>query len=329
MAQKPKIAFVGLGWIGRNRMEALVNTNCIECAALHDVSGQAVQDAVKLVPGARVAASIGEAFNGEADAVVIATPSALHAEQATAALSSSKAVFCQKPVGRDREETLRVVEAARKYNRLLGVDFSYRHAAGMMKIKELFEQQALGNVYAMNLVFHNAYGPDKSWFYDPKLSGGGCLVDLGSHLIDLALWLNNFPDCEVLERRIFCKGKPLQDRHSQVEDFVSAQLLLNGRITVNLQCSWNLSLGKDAHIELTAFGTEGGASFKNVGGSFYDFKAEHYRNTSTETLASPPDDWGGRAICHWAGKLAQNRGYDPEADHLINVAEVIDRIYEG
>jgi predicted dehydrogenase len=48
-------------------------------------------------------------------------------------------------------------------------------------------------VFAVDLVFHNAYGPDKPWFYDPELSGGGCVMDLGVHLVDLALWSLDFP----------------------------------------------------------------------------------------------------------------------------------------
>ena len=52
---------------------------------------------------------------------------------------------------------------------------------------------ALGRTYAVDLVFHNAYGPDKAWFYDPALSGGGCVMDLGVHLVDLALWALDFP----------------------------------------------------------------------------------------------------------------------------------------
>jgi predicted dehydrogenase len=51
----------------------------------------------------------------------------------------------------------------------------------------------LGRVFAVDLVFHNAYGPDKPWFYDPELAGGGCVMDLGVHLVDLALWSLDFP----------------------------------------------------------------------------------------------------------------------------------------
>ena len=69
------------------------------------------------------------------DAVVIATPSAAHAEQSIAALNAGKAVFCQKPLGRTGPEVAEVVEAAQRADRLLGVDLSYRQTAAMGAIR--------------------------------------------------------------------------------------------------------------------------------------------------------------------------------------------------
>src|SRR3954471_7558199 len=71
----------------------------------------------------------------------------------------------------------------------LGIDFSYRFVEGARRIRELVAAGELGRVYAARLVFHNAYGPDKEWFYDRARSGGGCVIDLGTHLIDLLLWI--------------------------------------------------------------------------------------------------------------------------------------------
>ena len=98
-------------------------------------------------------------------------------------------------------------------------------------------------------------------------------------------------------------------------------------IVVRLACSWNLSAGRDAVIEATFHGTRGGASFRNVDGSFYDFVAECYDGTRTIPLASPPDAWGGRAAVAWARELAQGRRYDPEVERLVSVARVLDAIY--
>jgi len=76
------------------------------------------------------------------------------------------------------------------------------------------------------------------------------------------------------------------------------------------------------------YGTHGGAALRNVNGSFFDFVAERYRGTSSETLASPPDDWGGRAAVDWTQRLAAGGSYDPEIEHLVDVAHALDRIYD-
>src|SRR5439155_24356843 len=130
--------------------------------------------------------------------------------------------FCQKPLGRDAGEVEAVIAAARAADRLLGVDLSYRWTAGMRAVRDLVRSGALGEIYAADLVFHNAYGPDKPWFYDPALSGGGCMMDLGVHLVDLALWTLDFPEASDVSGRLFAGGAPLRDRATQVEDYAVA-----------------------------------------------------------------------------------------------------------
>src|SRR5690606_1803132 len=121
----------------------------------------------KLAPGAALVSSLDEMLAAGVDGVVIATPSAMHAEQSIKALEAGAAVFCQKPLGRTTAEVASVVETARRADRLLGVDLSYRFTEGMREIRKLVQSEELGRLYAVDLVFHNAYGPDKDWFYDP------------------------------------------------------------------------------------------------------------------------------------------------------------------
>jgi predicted dehydrogenase len=258
---------------------------------------------------------------------VIATPSALHAEQSVAALERGLAVFCQKPLGRSAEETSRVVETARVADRLLGVDLSYRHVEAARRIRELVVGGELGEVFAADLVFHNAYGPDKPWFYDPALSGGGCVIDLGIHLVDLALWTLGFPAVAGTSSRLFAGGAPLGARADAIEDYAVATLDLESGAVLRLACSWNLSAGCDALIGAEFFGTLGSAALRNVAGSFYDFTASHARGTRRTTLVEPPDAWGGRAAVAWARQLARGGGYDEAADRLVDLAAAIDAIY--
>ena len=320
----PRLGFLGVGWIGRNRMEAMLATGAVEAAAIADPSDEMAAEALKLAPCAKRVEGLDGLLAEGLDGIVIATPSALHAEQSIRALEAGAAVFCQKPLGRTAAEAAAVVEAARKADRLLAVDLSYRFTEGMRRIRELIVAGELGSIFACDLVFHNAWGPDKAWFYDPALSGGGCVMDLGVHLVDLALWVLDFPEVTGASAQLLSKGEPLR---GGVEDYAVAQLDLASGTSVRLACSWNLPAGREAVISASFYGTGGGAALNNVGGSFYDFTAARYRGVTDELLVSPPDAWGGRAAADWAVRLGAGERFDPEAERLVAVARALDRIY--
>ena len=324
---KPRVGFLGVGWIGRHRMEAVVRSEQVQVVGLCDPSADAAREAQALAPGAKCVESLDALLGLGLDGLVIATPSAVHAEQSLRALERGVSVFCQKPLGRSASEVRRVVDAARAKDRLLGVDLSYRFTTGMRQLRERIQAGALGHVYAVNLLFHNAYGPDKAWFYDPKQAGGGCVMDLGIHLVDLALWTLGFPAVEAVSSRRFSQGRPLGSREEGVEDFAAAQLLLGSGTAVQLACSWKLPAGCDAVIEAAFYGTQGGAAFRNVDGSFYDFTADLFHGTKRERLSAPPDAWGGRAAVEWATRLAKGERFDAEIARLVDVATTLDRLY--
>jgi predicted dehydrogenase len=320
-----RVGFLGTGWIGRHRMAAMIETGAVEAVAYADLSDKMAAEAAQLAPGAERVQGLDALLGLELDGIVIATPSALHAEQSIRALNAGVAVFCQKPLGRTAVEVRAAVEAARKADRLLGLDLSYRHTQAMRRIRDLIRGGELGRVSAVDLVFHNAYGPGKSWFFDPAQSGGGCVIDLGVHLVDLALWALDWPEVADVQARLLAKGQPLGP--GECEDYAVATITLADGRVVTLACSWNLPAGRDAIIGASFYGGGQGAALRNVDGSFFDFVAERYRGTATETLASPPDDWGGRAAADWARRLAAGERFAPEAERFVDVAEVLDRIY--
>jgi predicted dehydrogenase len=323
----PRLGFLGLGWIGQHRLEALLAEGACSLAVLADPSADARARAQQLAPAAAPAATLEELLQHDLDGVVIATPSALHAQQAMAALERGLAVFCQKPLARTAAENTGVIDAARRADRLLGCDLSYRHTEAMRRIRNCVVEGELGTVHAVDLVFHNAYGPDKSWARDAALSGGGCAIDLGIHLVDLALWTLGFPEVERVGSRLYAQGRLLKPGSDAVEDHALAQLDLAQGTTVRMACSWNSSTGRDAVIEAQFHGSRGGAAMHNVDGSFYDFSAARFHGTQRTPLAAPPDAWGGRAIVDWARRLGAGARYDKGIETLVPVATVLDRIY--
>ncbi len=317
-----------MGRTGKSRMRAIGESRLAEIWAAVDPDDRITSGIKQEIAGIRCYDSFEEMLDSDLDGIVIATPPGLHTRQALGAARKGKAVFCQKPLGINRLETAEVVEAARTHNVLLGVDYSYRYTHAMQQIKETIRSGSLGEIYAVHLAFHKAYGPDKPWYYDTGLSGGGCLIDLGSHLADLALWVLGEIEVEVDEvsSKLFHNGEPLRDR-SQAEDNATAEFVLNGRIAVRLSCSWNLPTGKGAVIEARFCGEEGDAIFRNTDGSTCNFIAEKHTGTTTQTLSSLPDEWEGRAAVEWAKRLGNGNRFDPAAYAYTDVAGVIERIY--
>jgi predicted dehydrogenase len=334
----PRLGFVGLGWIGAMRLQALVKAGAAEVAALcESVPDRLAQTGDAHPQAARFAdyeEMIERAGDLGLDGVVIATPNALHAPQTLAALERGLAVFCQKPLAINAREARQMVDAARDADRLLGVDYSYRFTDGARELRRRIQAGELGRIFSLDLAFHNAYGPDKPWCFDPRLSGGGALMDLGVHLIDLAFWLLNDPPVRRVRGAVFRKGERLSlgrmtpTGQVGVEDFASGWLDLHGGDTVaSLAVSWNVHAGRDCVIRAAAFGTEGGAEFRNVGGSFYDFELERFSGRSGEIVTRESKDWLGRAILDWSRRLAESKRFDPEIERSVRVSEVVDGIY--
>jgi predicted dehydrogenase len=322
----PRLGFVGAGWIGASRMRDVVAAGAAVAAVVADPDTDAAEKAAADVGCDTVAATLDEALAHDLDGVVLATPSALHAQQSLQALSDGVAVFCQKPLGRTAGECAAVVDAARDADLLLGVDLSYRHAAAFAAATRVVRAGEIGQVYAADLVFHNAYGPDKAWFTDPALAGGGCVIDLGTHLIDMALQSLETSVVDV-EAQLFTRGAPLADPSSSVEDYAVAQLRTDSGAVVRLACSWFLPLGTDAVIEAHFHGSAGGVSVRNRNGSFYDFTCDRYAGRDATRLVDPPDEWAGRALIAWAAALSDGGRFDPGVASVVQVASTIDRIY--
>jgi predicted dehydrogenase len=323
----PKLGFLGVGWIGKHRMQAIRESKVASVVALCDPFAENTAQFCK-DNNLRNVLSYEALLEEDLDGIVIATPNALHKKQVLQALNKGKAVFCQKPLACTTGDTLEVISAAQQNNCLLLTDFSYRNTRSLQKIKTLIDANELGEVYAVHLTFHSAHLPDKPWYYKPELSGGGCLMDLGVHLVDILFWI--FPSIEINEitSTLFAQGKPLTDVNKQVEDYAICQLNANSGMVSQLSCSWNTHTGKEALIEFNFYGTKGGATFRNVNGSYYDFKSEFYKGTRRQVLSLPPDEWGGKAAVQWATMLANKNEYRSDAEAYVKTAKVLDRIYK-
>jgi predicted dehydrogenase len=323
---KPRLGFVGLGWIGLDRLQSLRQHDVAQIVALCDPAPDALARAAAAAPEAEPVPDVDHLLALELDGIVVATPSALHAAQSIAALERGLAVFCQKPLGRDAVEVRAVVEAAERADRLLGVDLSYRTTRAFEAIHAALSEGRIGTVWAVDLTFHNAWGPDKPWYRDRASSGGGCLVDLGIHLVDAALWALGFPEVAEVRGRRWAAGERLRADAEVNEDHARAELVLAQGPVVHVACSWWLPAGRPAEIGADFWGTTGAMRLHNVDGSFFDFAVDECRGTERTRVVEPPDEWGGRALVRWAEQLGASPRFDPALRRQIQVAEVLDAI---
>ena len=325
---KPRLGFAGLGWIGGQRMQVVAASGSADVAAICEPDRTRAREALSTLqhPPA-VCSRFAELVRQPLDGIVIATPNALHEEQAAAAMARGIAVFVQKPVALSRAGTEKLVELAERRGLALGVDWSYRWLAGMVELKRRIEAGEIGTITAAELCFHNAYGPDAAWYYDLERSGGGCLLDLGCHLLDLCHWLLGARDPVEVRARCFRDGRRLEPPIAEPEDLVLADIDYASGLHAHLACSWRASVGRGAVIGCRIFGTDGGAELRNVGGSFYDFEVLLNRGDTCERLGGPPDPWPGRALLDWAARLRDGKDPGEDLAPLAATAGVIDRIY--
>jgi predicted dehydrogenase len=186
------VAIVGCGLIGRKRADALGDARLIACADIE------IDRARSLASHASAAATADwrEVINrDDVDVVIVSTINSLLAEISAAALNAGKHVLVEKPAGRNVAELDSVIAAQKRSGKLAHVGFNHRYHPALLKAKELFDQGALGEMmFVRGRYGHGGrIGYEKEWRADPKLAGGGELIDQGVHLIDLArMFLGDF-----------------------------------------------------------------------------------------------------------------------------------------
>lgn len=322
-SQRPRLGFLGLGWIGGLRLEAVEAAGTAHVAALCDSDVRRLDSLRRRHPEAKLHTRAEDMLrDARLDGVVIATPNALHAPQALALLDAGLPIFVQKPLGLDRGQVERVLDRARRLDRLVAVDYSYRHLGGAEMLREWTRAGALGDVHLVEAVFHNAYGPDKSWCFDPLVSGGGALLDLGVHLLDLVFWiLGSAPP-----RSVDGWTRDL-DGHRGIDQIAGVDLVLEPETRVRLTTSWHAHAGRDCDFRVAFHGTRGAAELRNVAGSFYDFELVRRRGRQEEVVVTESREWMSRSLLGWIDRLAEDDRYDPSVEVSLTTAEVVDRVY--
>lgn len=206
----------------------------------------------------------------EIDAVSICTPNYLHMEPTILAFKNSKHVLCEKPIAMNAQEARKMVEAARKAKKKFQVGYNSRFAPGNQLLKKYIEAGDLGEIYYARAQSLRRRGiPSWGVFIDKSKQGGGPLIDIGVHILDLTLWMMGHPKPIAASGVTYTKFGTRGDivgfmgqwdyKNFTVEDFASALIRFDNGAAVVLESSFVANIPEDIHNS-TLLGTEGGAT---------------------------------------------------------------------
>lgn len=213
------------------------------------------------------------------DVVSVCTPNVLHMPQTLKALAAGCHVLVEKPMAMNAEEGRKMVEAAEKAGKRLMINFSYRFNKDSYSLKAQVDRKILGDVYFARTVWHRRRGVPKlgGWFSTKAQSGGGPLIDLGVHRLDLALWLMGYPEpdwavggvYDTLMKQIVKKTK----KHSSVEDMAVGMVHFKNGAMLEIEASWASNRSEAEYMRTRLYGTKGGMVHHNLNGT-YEFTSE-------------------------------------------------------
>lgn len=287
MSKKWRVGLIGIGGIckGSHLVEYLTDER-LEVVALCDIiieRAEEIRD--KYFPDAAVYADYNELLKDETiDSVDICTPNYLHSIIAVAAFEHGKHVFCEKPDAVSVSEVLRMRDAAEKAGKTLMVMRNNRWVSASKYAKKYIDSGKMGEIYCGRCGWQRRRGiPGKGgWFTTKEQSGGGPLIDLGVHMIDLAIWLMGNPTPVAVSGNTYMKfadnevsdsvnsdfGDKNEDGTFDVEDLAMGMIRFDNGALLQIEFSWASNIEKENRfVELR--GTKSGLSWSDSGVKFF------------------------------------------------------------
>ncbi len=346
MGDKVRVGIIGCG-IGTFHAHGYARLPNAELVALADLDPARCRRITEAIPVSRVYTSYEELLaQDDIDAVSIALPNFLHGPAAIAALKAGKHVLIEKPLAITVEEGERIVATARRTGRKLMVCFNYRFRGDSQALKERIDAGELGEVYFARAGWLRQAGIPSlgSWFTSKEHAGGGALIDLGVHVLDLALWLMGFPEPVAVSGATYAKfgprgrggwGRPrfLSGQVGfTVEDMATGYIRFANGATLSLEISWAsfTSHRDDYYVHL--FGTEGGAEL-NVEQYGFDENVRLFREEAGEFVEVKPayTPGGGHeaVVAEFIRCILEDEDPRPGGEDGVRVLRVIDALYRS
>lgn len=271
MANRPlRVGVIGAGGIGRSEhLPYWKKCPFAEVAAVCDADTARAEEAVKQF-GGRAIADWKDLIKADLDIVDITTPNVFHAPMTVSALEAGKHVFCEKPMATSAADARRMLEASKAAGKLLMINHHLRFAQSITGLRALVGEKGLGEVYHATAKWTRRRGvPPAPTFLRAGLAGGGPIMDLGVHLLDLAMWLMDFPRPTRVSAQTSLRlatrddvggmwGDDWDRAGFEVEDGGIGLFHFEGGATLLLEANWMSFQPEPETRQLSIFGTKGG-----------------------------------------------------------------------
>lgn len=342
---------VGFGWAGRQHMDAYAHHPDVDLVA---VAG--LEDGLRSELGERYGLPESGRYRGYQemidaaglDVVSIATPTALHAPVAVAALEAGVHVLSEKPLAESVERARAMVAAARANDRVLDVSFNHRRRGDVKALKQLVDDGLLGEIYYAKAGWLRRSGIPGlgTWFTQRSLAGGGPLMDIGVHMLDMALHLMGEPAAEAVSAATYAEFGPRgrggstyatrgasRERSDtyEVEDLSTAFVRLSGGATLLLEASWASYVERD-ELYVVLYGSEGGAVLGSprVWNEPRLTVLTDVRGIAAElSPVLPADGHHAEAVADFVAKVQAPSWDDSHGEHLLTRSTIVEAAYRS
>jgi predicted dehydrogenase len=272
-----KYACIGAGGIAKHKhLPGYYGLGYVDVAAVCDINDGALIAMKEKYPDINIYKDHKEMLEKEKpDVVSVCTPNKFHKQMTIDAMAAGAHVHCEKPIAMNEEEAIEMIEASAKYNRKLMVGLNNRFTNEAFFIRDYINNGNLGEIYYARCGWRRRRGiPGMGgWFTQKALSGGGPLIDLGVHMIDLSLYMMDSPEPLCVSAATYRKFQDCKTRNMwfsdapsegifDVEDLAVGFVRLESGASLSFEISFAMNTEKEEWF-YELFGTKGGVRYRN------------------------------------------------------------------
>lgn len=341
--EKTRIGIIGAGNIGKVHISQFRKlTEWCDIVGITDVNAALAKETATEYRISQIYDTADDLVSSpDVDAVIIAVPNRFHAPLALQALQAGKHVLLEKPMGINAAAARDIVKAGKASGKTVMVAHQMRWESVPLQIKEQVDRGELGRIYTAKAGWYRRKGIPGwgTWFTRKEMSGGGPLIDIGVHLLDLALHLMGNPKpvsvsgatyAEFGPRRkgIGAWGTPDWNGTYDVEDLATALIRMEDGSTLTLEVSWAVHMDTDNQPFVHLMGSEGGASYRGNKGKLL---TEKFNRPLETELITPEGDEGERLRLSKHFLTCVREGQEPWTSAMTGFTSnlVLDAIYES